>query len=594
METLILMCVCFGGYILAYHTYGKFLAKRIFNLNAGAEVPSAQLNDGVDYVPTRRGVVFGHHFTSIAGTGPIVGPAIGIIWGWLPAVLWIFFGSIFMGAVHDFGALIVSLRNDGHSLSEIAAKYINRRVRFLFFIIVFLSLCIVIAVFGVVIALVFSLYPEAILPVWLQIPIAMILGVAIYKKSANVLLATAVAVITMYLTVWLGAWLEHLHPGMLTLDSITLPLPWADIDGVQKQITIPATGLWTIILLIYAWVASTLSVTTLLQPRDYINAWQLFVAMALLVLGVVVASCQGVLPMAAPAINQALPASTPPIWPLMFVTIACGAISGFHSLVSSGTSAKQLANEQDSLPIGYGSMLTEGALATLVIICVGAGIAMSYQTSDGTVLTGSEAWHHLYSSWAGQWGLGAKLGAFVSGAANIVNSLKIPHLIATAVMGVFVASFAGTTLDTSVRLQRYVVSEMASDLKLNWLSNRWAATTLAVLSAAALAFATGVDGKGALKLWPLFGAANQLLAALALLLITLYLHKKGGCRFLISGIPCLVMLVITSWAMVLNEIRFVQQKNTLLITVGGIILVLAFWVFVESLVAFFKPQKTQR
>ncbi len=575
MDTLILMCVCFGGYILAYHTYGKFLANKIFDLNPDAKVPSSQLSDGVDYVPTRRGMVFGHHFTSIAGTGPIVGPAIGIIWGWVPAVLWIFLGSIFMGAVHDFGALIISLRNDGHSLSEIAAKYVNRRVRFLFFIIVFLSLCIVIAVFGVVIALVFSLYPESVLPVWLQIPIAVLLGVAIYKKSANVFLATIVAVVTMYLTVWLGATIEQVSPGFLTITDTK---------------TIPATGIWTIILLVYAWIASTLPVTTLLQPRDYINAWQLFVAMALMVLGVIVASCQGMLPMAAPAFNHALPANTPPIWPLMFVTIACGAISGFHSLVSSGTSAKQLANEQDSLPIGYGSMLTEGALAVLVIICVGAGIAMSYETPDGVLLQGSEAWNHLYSSWAGQWGLGAKLGAFVSGAANITHSLKIPHLIATAVMGVFVASFAGTTLDTSVRLQRYVIGEMASDLKLNWLSNRWAATTLAVLSAAGLAFATGVNGTGALKLWPLFGAANQLLAALALLLITLYLRKKGGYKFLISGIPCLLMLVITSWAMVLNEIRFVQNKNTLLITVGGVILFLAFWVFAESIAVFFRPQ----
>lgn len=577
MDTLILMCVCFGGYILAYHTYGKFLANKIFKTNPQADVPSSRFNDGVDYVPARRGVVFGHHFTSIAGTGPIVGPAIGIIWGWVPAILWVFFGSIFMGAVHDFGALIVSLRNEGHSLSEIAARYINRRVRFLFFIIVFLSLCIVIAVFGVVIALVFSLYPEAILPVWLQIPIAITLGIAIYKKSANVFLATIVAVIAMYLTVWLGAYIEQVKPGFFTVTNIG---------------DIPATGVWTMILLVYAWVASTLSVTTLLQPRDYINAWQLFVAMALLVIGVIVASFQGILPMAAPPVNHALPANTPPIWPLMFVTIACGAISGFHSLVSSGTSAKQLANERDSLPIGYGSMLTEGALAVLVIICVGAGIAMSYETADGTILKGSEAWHHLYSSWAGKWGLDAKLGAFVSGAANIINSVKLPHLVATAVMGVFVASFAGTTLDTSVRLQRYVISELASDLKLNWLSNRWAATSVAVFSAAGLAFATGVDGKGALKLWPLFGAANQLLAALALLLITLYLRKKGGMKFLVSGIPCLIMLVITSWAMILNEIRFVQQRNTLLITVGGIILVLAFWVFVESVVAFFRPQNT--
>jgi carbon starvation protein len=544
MDTLVLMLLCFAGYLLAYHTYGKFLAKKIFKLREDAIVPSVELEDGIDYVPARKGVIFGHHFTSIAGTGPIVGPAIGIIWGWLPAVLWIFLGSILMGAVHDFGSLVLSLRNQGKSISEIAGKYINARVRFIFFAIVFLCLLIVIAIFGVVIALVFKLYPESVLPVWLQIPIAMGLGYAVYKKSANVTWATIAAVTVMYLTVGLGAYIEKTSPGLLALPELN---------------TLPATGAWTILLLIYAWIASTLPVTTLLQPRDYINAWQLFVAMALIVAGIVVASFQGLLPWAAPAINQALPADAPSFWPIMFVTIACGAISGFHSLVATGTSPKQLARESDSLFVGYGSMLTEGVLAVLVIICVGAGIAMAYETKDGVFLTGSEAWQHHYASWAGAKGLGAKLGAFVAGAANITDTLHLPRLVGTAVMGVFVASFAGTTLDTSVRLQRYVVSELAADLKLKFMTNRWAATTFAVLTAAGLAFATGADGKGAMTLWPLFGAANQLLAALALLVITLYLRKQGGWKFLVTGIPCVFMLIITSWAMVINERTFLKQ-----------------------------------
>ena len=234
MDTLLLMLICGAGYLVAYHTYGRFLAKKIFKLDKNAPVPSVKLRDGIDYVPARKGIIFGHHYTSIAGTGPIVGPAIGIIWGWLPAILWVLFGSIFMGAVHDFGALVVSLRNEGKSLSEVAAKYINMRVRFIFFAVVFLSLLIVIAIFGVVIAAVFTRFPSAVVPVWLQIPIAVALGFAVYKKTANVAIATAIAVIGMYLCIAIGSF---------------LPLELGTAFGI------PPTGLWVIILLIYAWVA---------------------------------------------------------------------------------------------------------------------------------------------------------------------------------------------------------------------------------------------------------------------------------------------------------------------------------------------------
>ncbi|MHC4293743.1 MAG: carbon starvation CstA family protein, partial [Planctomycetota bacterium] len=337
-NTLILMLVCGVGYLLAYHTYGRFLARKIFKIVKDAPVPSKELEDGIDYVPAKKGIIFGHHYTSIAGTGPIVGPAIGVIWGWLPAILWVVFGAIFMGAVHDFGALIVSLRNEGKSISEIAAKYINKRVRFIFFAIVFLSLLIVIAVFGVVIAAVFSRFPTSVIPVWLQIPIAVTLGYRVYKKSANIILATTVAVGGMYLCIYLGS---------------LIPVKMGSLFGL------PSTGLWTIILLIYAWIASTLPVTTLLQPRDYINAWQLFIAMAMLVMGTVMASFSGNLPLVAPAINTSLPENTPPVWPFLFVYIACGAISGFHSLVASGTTAKQIEKETDSHFVGYGSMLLE-------------------------------------------------------------------------------------------------------------------------------------------------------------------------------------------------------------------------------------------
>ena len=572
MDTLLLMLVCGGGYLIAYHTYGRFLAEKIFKIDKNAAVPSVELQDGIDYVPTRKAIIFGHHYTSIAGTGPIVGPAIGIIWGWLPAVLWVLFGCIFMGAVHDFGALVVSIRNQGKSISEITAKYINARVRFIFFAIVFLTLLIVIAIFGVVIATVFTRFPSAVIAVWLQIPIAVALGFAVYKKGINIPVATAIAVAGMYLCIGLGSW---------------RPIELGSVLGI------PPTGLWVIILLIYAWVASTLPVTTLLQPRDYINAWQLFIAMGLLVSGTVAASLAGKLPLVAPAVNTSLPANTPPIWPFMFVIIACGAISGFHSLVASGTTSKQIAREEpDSLFVGYGSMLLEGVLAVLVIICVGAGIGMALKTPDGSILTGQAAWQHQYSSWIGAKGLSDKIAPVVIGAANMMGTLGVPEAVGVTLMGVFIASFAGTTLDTTVRLQRYVISELAADLKIPFLTNRWTATSFAVLAAAALAFATGADGKGAMKLWPLFGAANQLLAALALLVVTLYLKRKGGWKFIVTAVPCLIMLAITNSAMVKNEMIFLADKNWLLVTIGAVIFALALWMTVEALIAFLAPKRS--
>jgi len=546
MDTLLLILICGAGYLVAYHTYGRFLAKKIFKLNKNASVPSVELHDGIDYVPARKGIIFGHHYTSIAGTGPIVGPAIGIIWGWLPAILWVFFGSIFMGAVHDLGALVVSLRNEGKSLSEVAAKYINMRVRFIFFAVVFLSLLIVIAIFGVVIAAVFTRFPSAVIPVWLQIPIAVALGFAVYKKTANIALATAIAVIGMYLCIAVGTF---------------LPIKLGTVFGI------PSTGLWVIILLIYAWVASTLPVTTLLQPRDYINAWQLFIAMGLLVGGAVVASLSGNLPLVAP--------------------IACGAISGFHSLVASGTSSKQISKETDCQFVGYGSMLLEGFLAILVLVCVAAGIGMALKLDNGTILTGQAAWQHQYSTWIGAKGLSDKIAPVVIGAANMMGQIGIPETVGITIMGVFIASFAGTTLDTSTRIQRYVISEMATDLRIPFLANRWAATSFAVVTAAGLAFATGADGKGAMMLWPLFGSANQLLAALALLLVTLYLKRKGGLKFLVTALPCLIMLVITVWAMVKNEIDFISKGNWLLVIIGGGIFALSLWMTIEALIVFF-------
>ncbi len=567
MDVVLLMVGCFFLFILVYKFYGSFISKRIYRLNDENTTPAHEFEDGIDYVPTRKEIIFGHHFTSIAGTGPIVGPAIGIIWGWVPAVIWIVVGTLVIGAVHDFGSLVLSIRNQGKSISEITGKYINKRTQRAFFSIVFLELLIVIAVFGLIMAQIFDMFPASVFPMWFQIPIAVWLGWMVYKKKGNLALFSIIAVILMYLTIVIGSAIPLTMPGLFT---------------------IPATGIWTIILLIYAYIASMLPVTTLLQPRDYINSHQLFVALFLLFAGVFASAIGNPnFHIVAPAVNLN-PSGALPVIPFIFITIACGAVSGFHSLVSSGTSAKQIRKETDSQLIGYGAMVMEGVLAILVVIAVAAGIGIAYQSGDGKLLTGISAWTAHYSSWKAVEGLGSKVSAFVIGAANIINSIGIPKSIATVIMGVFVVSFAGTTLDTATRIQRYVLSELFGEIKV--FRNRQFSTAAAVITAGLLAFATGADGRGALRLWPMFGATNQTLAALALLVVTVWLKTKGGVKFLISAIPCVFMAFITTWALVLNQINFIGYRNPVLLILNLIILSLNLWIITEGLIVTVKER----
>lgn len=568
MNTLLLLVVPIVGYIIMYRIYGKFISKRIFKINPNAVVPSKEFEDGIDYVPTKKEIIFGHHFTSIAGTGPIVGPAIAIIWGWVPAIIWIFVGSVVIGGIHDFGSLVISLRNQGKSISEYTSKYINSRTRLMFFIAVFLELWIVIAIFGMVIAIIFKLYPASVIPVWAQIIIAVLLGRRIKKDPKRVTLYTIIAVIIMYFSVWLG----NMFP-------FEMPEIWG----------IPPTGTWTIILLIYAFIASVLPVTTLLQPRDYINAYQLVVAMLMLVAGVVTASFVTDLQIVAPAF-QAQPEGAPSMWPFLFITIACGAVSGFHSLVSSGTSAKQVQNEKDALFVSYGSMILEGALALLVLIAVASGIGLGFE-SEGEILTGINAWNSHYSSWSAAQGLGSKLSAFVAGSANMITTTGISRTFALSVMGVFVASFAGTTLDSATRIQRYVCSEMFLSLKIKAFDNMYIATTFAVVTAGLLAFSAGAAGSGALALWPLFGAVNQTLAALSLIVITLYLKNKNSKYWMYAGIPAIFMSLVTLWASFLNEITFINQSDYLLISVNTIVILIVIGVIYEGIKKFFQNNR---
>ena len=545
MLTLLIAVGAFVGYLVAYHTYGRWLSRKIFNLDPQAEVPSRQLQDNVDFVPTRKEVIFGHHFTSIAGTGPIVGPAIAVFWGWLPALLWVLLGSIFIGAVHDFGALVVSLRNRGQTVGEIAGRLISPRARILFLLILFFALTIVLAIFGLVIASIFKIYPESVLSVWVAMPLAVGVGYWVYKRGGGLLWPSLLALACLYSAVYIGVYHR----------PITLP--------VSNPVVV-----WTLILMVYCFCASVLPVWVLLQPRDYINSHQLLVAMALLVLGVFVAGVTGQVDLSAsaPAIASSLPAGAPPIWPFLFITIACGAVSGFHCLVSSGTSSKQLANETDAQYVAYGAMLLEGALAILVILACCAGVGMgrfekhserggyvASRTADGEPIIGREAWNTRYdvqSSW-GDFKLPDKVGAFVEGGANFLSTLGIPLELAIGIIAVLVACFAATTLDTATRLQRYVIQDLAATARLPALSNKYAATGVAVVLGGGMAMlpAPGKDpGTGGMILWPLFGATNQLLAGLAFMVLVFYLWRRNK-PIWFAFAPMVVMLVMPAWAL---------------------------------------------
>jgi carbon starvation protein len=615
VSTVLIAVLSFLGFIVAYRTYGRWLGRKIFRLDDARPTPAETLNDGCDYVPSRRGLVFGHHFTSIAGTGPIVGPAIAVFWGWLPALLWVVFGSIFIGAVHDFGALAVSLRNEGQSIGEIAGRVIHRRARLLMLMILLLELTIVLAVFGLVIAVVFKLYRGAVPAVWISLPIAVGIGLWSHRKGTHLLLPALLALAAIYMTIGWGQ--NHTFDvqaflGLSPDPQAGPPNPWFD-----------PIVLWTVILFVYCFVASVLPVWLLLQPRDYVNSLMLFVAVGLVVAGMFVAGVDGRanLFQAAPAVASAeeIPADAPPIFPFLFITVACGAVSGFHSLVSSGTSSKQLRKETDALPVGYGSMLLEGALAVVVILACTAGVGMGLLEHDGTQyapaldaqgqpVVGEEAWHGKYplaidplthrntTRWA-TFGLPKTVGAFAEGGANFLHAIGIPLHFAVLMLGVMVACFATTTLDTATRLQRYVVQELGQTLRVRPLTNKYIATALACGGGLGLALLAGnAPGKGGMILWPIFGATNQLLAGLGFCVVAFFLLRRGReVWFLV--VPALLMLGLPAWAM-LHEMfgvdGWLAKGEYLLLGMGGATQVLMLWMLLEAALAWRNAKREGR
>jgi carbon starvation protein len=600
MSVFFIAAAVFVLYLLAYHTYGRWLGRSIFRLCASRLCPAHELEDGRDFVPTPRSVVFGHHFTSIAGTGPIVGPAIGVIWGWVPALLWVVFGSIFIGAVHDLGALVVSLRNRGKSVGDLAGLLVGPRVRLLFMLILVLALTLVLAVFGLVITAVFRQFPTAIFPCLIQVPLAVAIGLWLHQKGRGLLPASLLSLTLMYLAVLFGD-VGPLHAFNSTL--ATLPV-WA----------------WTALLLAYCYVASVLPVWVLLQPRDFINSLQLLSVLGLLVLGLVVAAFFGgtspggekiPLTLVAPAF-QWNPAGAPMLIPFLFITIACGAISGFHCLVSSGTSSKQLRTEADAPMVGYGSMLTEGFLATLVILACAGGLGLGLQLADGAILTGAAAWQHQYESWGQAGSLAATIGAFVAGGGNFLAALGLPAAVGVALMGIFVASFAATTMDSACRLQRYVIQELAASFQgspdsktagakphsavLGFFAGPQGATLLAVISAGFLAAIPPVGqpwtlasaGQGGMILWPLFGALNQIVAGIAFIVITFYVRATGK-PFWFLVPPMIFMLLIPLWAVSVQLFwglpgvpAWWASGNWPLVFIGLTSILLEVWLMIEA------------
>ena len=554
----VIVLSCFA---LGYRFYARFIGERIYGDRDELRMPSEELRDDRDFVPTDPHVLFGHHFTSIAGAAPIIGPCVAAYWGWLPALVWVVLGTIFMGAVHDFGALVVSVRERGRSIADIAAKVLGKRARLLFLCFVAAVVWLVLAVFAMAIAGLFVAQPASVLPIQSEIVLAVIVGWLVYRKKVSPLWPSVVALVVLYLLVWVGT--------LVPIDLGAL--------GVAD----PRTA-WILVLFAYSAIASLLPVWILLQPRDFINSHQLVVGLGLLFVGLFVAHPE----LDAPAIR--VDAEAPPLFPLLFVTIACGAISGFHGLVSSGTTSKQLSELRHARPIGYGAMLGEGTLALASTLAAVAGIALvgaCELPSHGAVADLS--WATYYDSWAHA-GTN-KAAAFVLGGGAFLEALGLPTELARTVMAVLVISFAATTLDTATRIQRFIIAELGEAISLPVLRRPSVATAVAVLPAIALCFGETTDASGAAKqvgwvLWPIFGASNQMLAALTLMVIALYFAARKKPVWPVV-IPMLLVTVVALLALLAKLQQFLALGDDLLVGVTAALLALVVWMLTEGAMA---------
>ena len=537
---------------VGYFVYSKFIAEKIYQLDPNFETPAHSMRDDVDFTPTNRVVLWGHHFTSVAGAAPIIGPAIAVIWGWLPAFIWVIGGTIFFAGVHDFGAIWASVRNQGRSIGSLTGDVVSLRARTLFMIVIFFLLMMVNAVFAVSISNAFVATPSSVIPSWSAIAVAVVIGVLIYKMKVPLLWPTVVGVIMLYSVMYLG----ELFP-------VELP---------QTFMGLAAAPQWIIILFAYATIASMLPVWLLLQPRDYINGIQLIIGLGLLFGAVFIANPTIVAPM----YNTVVPEGTPPLLPLLFVTIACGALSGFHGLVASGTTSKQLNKEPDARFVGYLGSSGEGLLALVTIIAVSAGFASLGE------------WQTVYAQFGGTIGI----STFVAGGSQIVSDgLPLSQAFAATLLAVMAILFAATTMDTGVRLQRFIIQEWGTIYKIPALQNGYIATFLAVGACLALAFgAGGADGQGGMLIWPLFGTTNQLLAGLTLLVISVMLVKLRR-RYIFTLVPMVFVTTMSFLAAIYQLWDLFNGGSYMLMTLDVVVIILAIFVILESTSAFSREKR---
>ena len=550
MSSVILMLIGLALFVLGYLVYSKYLARRVYALNENFTTPAHEMHDGVDYVPTNKYILWGHHFTSVAGAAPIVGPAIAVIWGWLPAFLWVTLGTVFFAGMHDLGTLWASQRNKGRSIGALSARYIGSRGANLFLVVIFLLLLMVIAAFAVVIKDLLISTPTAVIPTWGAIGVALLVGLAVYRLRWPLLPVTIVGVVVLY--------------GLIVL-------------GSQVPVVLPETVLgmspamfWIVTLFVYGAIASLLPVWVLLQPRDYINGVQLFVGLILLFGSVLLAALfSAVKPdIVAPAINANVPEGTPSIFPLLFVTVACGAISGFHGMVSSGTSSKQLDTEPDARFVGYFGAVGEGLLSLGTILAVIGGIQSAGQ------------WREIYSAF-GEGGV----DAFVQGGGALMeNGIGLPAGVSATVLATMAVLFAATTMDTGIRLLRFVVQEIGDAVRVR--ITKVPATLIVLVVGLGLTFSQGLSGEGGLRIWPLFGTTDQLMASLSLSIIAVILIRKRR-NPLPALVPLVLVFAMSFWAALEQVADFTDPANPdwLLFALDVVIIVASVWVAIEAVLA---------
>jgi carbon starvation protein len=522
---------------LGYLFYGRYL-RRLFGVNDKRATPAHTQNDGVDYVPTKLPVVFGHHFASIAGAGPIVGPILGAYLGWGPVALWLLIGCVFIGAMHDFAALFISIRNEGRSIGHVIEQQVGYFGRQIFLLFSWAALILVVAIFALLVAKTFVTAPAVATASLLFIVMAPIFGYLVYRKGMSLWLGTAIFVPLMFFFIWLGQ---------------ILPIDLVAILGISRN---TAEYIWLFVLFAYVFVASTIPVWLLLQPRDYLNSYLLYAMVVLGFVGIMFTMPSFQMPAFTGWEAMQPSGGIASLFPLLFVTVACGACSGFHALVATGTTAKQLDSEKHILPVGYGAMLVEGVIGLMALISI-------------AILSQSDYLLALRENGPGP------VAAFAQGLAGFAHKLGLPIQLGQTFVSLAISAFMLTTLDTATRLSRFAWQELFLPSFIHrehrpniplMLDNRFVATGIAIAVAGFLAF----SGSGQ-SIWPVFGASNQLLAALTLLVITLFLLQKKA-NFWISFLPLLFMFVLSTWALIQLFFRNWGQNISLVIATAFLII----------------------